>query len=274
MFIREREKWKRLTEIKIEGTWYEPKHIIYVSNYGHVRRYYKDGWVDAKRNNYIELTPQAGTSGHMFVGISVRDIDNKYQNKVSVHRLVATLFVPNPDPKTYDVVNHIDCDPTNNFYKNLEWTTYSGNSKHAFDNNRSAPPKNKMYGSCNSMSTHDIQQILKIKNMILSGVPDAVIAKEFNERTEYIHRIRIGSRWGNITGFGGHEVIDFEAAQNQFKRVRDIKRLIVEGKDDTDYILQYVKDKYGEELERSYVIKLKSKTKKQIAQGKDLKLDV
>lgn len=271
MFIREREKWKRLTEIKIEGTWYEPKHIIYVSNYGHVRRYYKDGWVDAKGNNYIELA-QFIVNNYLCVGITFEG--QQSQKSVAVHRLVALLFVNNPDYKNYNVVNHIDCNPTNNFYKNLEWTTYSGNNKHAFDNNRSAPPKNKMYGSCNSMSTHDIQQILKIKDMILSGIPDAVIAKEFNERTEYIHRIRIGSRWGNITGFGGHEVIDFEAAQNQFKRVRDIKRLIVEGKDDTDYILQYVKDKYGEELERSYVIKLKSKTKKQIAQGKDLKLDV
>ena len=47
-----------------------------------------------------------------------------------VHRLVANEYVPNPFNKKY--VNHIDGNPQNNLYTNLEWVTNSENLKHAF----------------------------------------------------------------------------------------------------------------------------------------------
>lgn len=46
-----------------------------------------------------------------------------------VHRLVALAFIPNPD--NLPMINHIDCDRTNNCVNNLEWTTASGNLLHA-----------------------------------------------------------------------------------------------------------------------------------------------
>lgn len=51
----------------------------------------------------------------------------------SIHRLVASAFVENPDPEVNNIINHMDGVKTNNHYTNLEWCTQSHNLKHAID---------------------------------------------------------------------------------------------------------------------------------------------
>lgn len=55
----------------------------------------------------------------------------KTNHLVGVHRAVALAWVENDNPSLNTVVNHLDGDPLNNYYTNLEWTTASGNNYHA-----------------------------------------------------------------------------------------------------------------------------------------------
>lgn len=50
---------------------------------------------------------------------------------MQVHRLVAMMFVRNPDPERFNQVNHINGNKSDNRFQSLEWTDNSGNQLHA-----------------------------------------------------------------------------------------------------------------------------------------------
>ena len=53
------------------------------------------------------------------------------QNKCLVHRLVASAFIPNPDPLYRDQVNHKNGNRTDNRVVNLEWCSNQENAIHS-----------------------------------------------------------------------------------------------------------------------------------------------
>jgi len=61
---------------------------------------------------------------------SLVDVNGKNKN-VSLHRLVAKIYVPNPH--NYPCVNHKDGNPSNSHPSNLEWCTSKQNTQHAVD---------------------------------------------------------------------------------------------------------------------------------------------
>lgn len=83
-----------------------------VSNYGKVRR---------DSTGRIRV-PQLRNTYH-----STHIKDTNYV----IHRLVAKYFVPNPD--NMPMVNHIDGNKYNNYYKNLEWCDQKHNMQHALN---------------------------------------------------------------------------------------------------------------------------------------------
>lgn len=80
------------------------------------------GNVISRQNNNI-LVPRLNPNGYLIVTLSYKQL--------SIHRLVAKHFLPNP--YNHDYVNHLDGDKQNNNVTNLEWCTAERNANHALE---------------------------------------------------------------------------------------------------------------------------------------------
>ena len=89
--------------------------VLSVGRYkqNHTKRQYVEEKVIS---NYIN-----NKNGYVYVYLCK---DGKYKN-CRIHRLVAKAFIPNPN--SFQQVNHVDGDKTNNNVENLEWCTASYN---------------------------------------------------------------------------------------------------------------------------------------------------
>lgn len=87
----------------------------------------EDGQVYSKRTNKI-LKQNLHPNGYFTIATKIGGRSGK-SLCFKVHRLVAQAFLPNE--KNYPVVNHKDGIKTNNLVSNLEWCSYSENTKHA-----------------------------------------------------------------------------------------------------------------------------------------------
>lgn len=101
--------------------------LYQVSNKGNVRSLmFTNNIVSKKRTKILKLNYSKRTK-RLYIDLK----SNKKRVHKTVHRLVAEAFIPNP--YNYPVVNHKDGIPTNNNVNNLEWCSYSYNSKHAYN---------------------------------------------------------------------------------------------------------------------------------------------
>ena len=110
----------------------------------------------------------------VYYGVSLKEMNGKYRNKL-IHRLVAEAFIPNPN--SYPIINHIDCDTSNNRIDNLEWCTFEYNNLH---NNRIERSRHSFL--CNPKNHRIIILLDKDKNIIkeYSGGISALI-KDYPE---------------------------------------------------------------------------------------------
>ena len=102
------------------------REIYEISTLGNVRTKDREG----ARGRHISghyLTPHDNSNGYLRCDMNITGSPKAY----FVHRLVASLFIPNPENKPF--VNHIDGNKHNNDVNNLEWCTKSENEKHAWE---------------------------------------------------------------------------------------------------------------------------------------------
>lgn len=161
-----------------------------VSNFGRIKSLPKKWSVGKKGETFLKPGNRKSKGlVYLFVVLCV----NKIKKYVSVHRLVAMHFCDNKD--NGGVVNHLDSNTFNNNYKNLEWTTSSGNAIHGF----SYGFRKGMKGDNHPMSKYKKEDILKIRELYESGLySQSAIAKMYNDRQNNISRIVLRQRWKHI----------------------------------------------------------------------------
>lgn len=98
-----------------------------ISSYGRVKSL--DRYVKVKSKSYRlqkgkMLSPIKNKYGYLQVFLCC---NGKYKI-ISVHRLVAEAFIPNPD--NLPIINHKDEDKSNNCVENLEWCSHRYNSNY------------------------------------------------------------------------------------------------------------------------------------------------
>jgi hypothetical protein len=134
-----------------------------------------------------KLSKRINKSGYYYVNLSK---DGKYKSK-SIHKLVAQYFVENPN--NFKIVNHKDTNKLNNNKDNLEFTTLSGNSKHAFDNGLITIRKGE---NCN-LSKLTEKEVLAIRDM-KGKWTHREISEKFNVSRSTITQILNRTLWKEI----------------------------------------------------------------------------
>ena len=114
--------------------------LYQVSNYGNVKSLNYRG----TKGKHKCLKQNTDKYGYKVVILANH---GKYKS-YKVHRLVASAFIENPN--NYPQVNHLDENPANNNYLNLEWCTAKYNINYGTRNKRAGEAqmgeKNHRYG--------------------------------------------------------------------------------------------------------------------------------
>lgn len=108
---------------------------------------------------------------------------------ISVHRLIALHFIPNPLKKR--CVNHKNGVKDDNRIENLEWCTHAENMQHAFG----IGTQKGMKGRKHPMAKLTEDEVLEIRK---SKEPHYMISAMYDISLNYVGQIKRKERWKHI----------------------------------------------------------------------------
>jgi hypothetical protein len=114
--------------------------------------------------------------------------DKGVRTTLLIHRAIALSYIPNPN--NYPCVNHLNGIKNDNRIENLEWCTFSRNSKHAFEIGRTMKK-----GVDSPKARFNADQVRQIKKMIKSGAGTTAISRIYNCPQSTINNIKRGTRY-------------------------------------------------------------------------------
>ena len=149
------EIWKDIYFID-NGIIYDYRGLYQVSNFGRVKSFPRHG-THTKEEHILTLIKNH--KGYLTCRLTKKSKSKFF----SVHRLVAKMFISNPENKPQ--VNHIDGNKENNYVSNLEFCTNGENGKHAWINGL----RTKKYGKDSKSARKIIQYSLNMKQIKVWG---------------------------------------------------------------------------------------------------------
>lgn len=162
-----------------------------VSNLGNVRSLdrvvsLRGGATQVRRGRVLKLNVQP--KGTKRVDLCTEDGIRK---QFSVHRLVASAFIPNPE--SLPVVMHLDDNPSNNLVGNLRWGTQQDNVDDMMTKGRGVPPPSRR--GIGTLTEADVREI---KALIHQGQKLKDIAMRYGVSAVNIGTIKNGKSWKHV----------------------------------------------------------------------------
>lgn len=155
-----------------------------VSSFGRIKS------INGRNNNGLPTILKLDSTNRGYLRVFFRKDGNRF--RCSVHRLVAMYFIDNSN--NLPIVNHIDNNPQNNFYKNLEWCTQLENLNHAKAQGRLNIKGERHY---NTVLTE--ADVLKIRELYSSTkITQLELGKQFGVSRSCINLITSRRNWNHI----------------------------------------------------------------------------
>lgn len=192
--------WKR---VKIDG--FITSYVVNMN--GEIRHIYTDKVKSAHKNQ----------SGYLMVNIYY----NHSWHLVSVHRIVALMFIPNPLNKPE--VNHIDGNKLNNSVSNLEWVTHQENVIHATKTGLN-PVRVGFNAANNKYTESQISNVIKMLKKDPSNM--SKISRKTGIPIDTVFLIKSGRRYNELSSSLGFTPIEPKHRFDFNDYVMDVKRLV------------------------------------------------
>ena len=138
------------------------------------------------------------SKGYIVINISLLDnYNNKVHKNLLVHRLVALAFIKNNN--NFNIINHIDGNKCNNYYKNLEWCTTKLNMIHASKTGLCHP----IYGENHYLSKLSKDLVVEIYKLYQNGystneIHKLITLKNINISKSTLKQIKHKRSWKHV----------------------------------------------------------------------------